>query len=294
MSCSRRTDRRRGALLALAAVAALGVACGSRTSKEREPPPERAPAAAPGDAAAPVGGVSLRVDGEEVARLGVADLAARPTLASLVAARAPAAAWRHVSAEVPGGPTLQLVRPADTYADQDAVLYLDGDRPALGLFRRVSAAAPAHVRDLAATPTLAQAGVAVIDVRTREAARPAVPAPAVAMRAGDQACALDAAALAGLPRAGASGGGAEERPSWDVRDLARACFGPAVVVAAVRAPGLDVDAATLARADRAVVVKRNRRGELRVRLVDPTAGRRGAVGEATVPGALVVELAGAR
>jgi hypothetical protein len=217
--------------------------------------------------------VRLVVDGEPVGSVAVADLAPRPTLASLLGARAPVGAWREISADAAGGATFVVVRPGDVYADQDAIAYLDGGRAALGMFRRVAADATPTIRALADNPTIAAVGVTEIRVRTREAVRPALPPASIALHAEGQDCVLDAAALAAITPSDAGRGGAD-RPGWDVRDLARHCFGAApIAVHAGAAGGLDVDAATLARADRRVIAKVNRRGQLKVRLIEPGPGK---------------------
>lgn len=54
---------------------------------------------------------------------------------------------------------------------------------------------------------------------------------------------------------------------------------------------LDVDAATLARADRLLTAKISRRGQLKVRLVDPDQGRAGMLAESEGAPVIEVELA---
>jgi hypothetical protein len=228
------------------------------------------------------------VDGALVAQVPVAELRTRPRLAELVSA--PVATWREIEAPQPGGPTLVAVRLDELYRDQDAVLYLDDGKPALGMFRRVAADAPQTIRELAATPTIAQAGISEVRIRTREVA-PAKPPP-LTLVAGDRRCALDDAALGAITPAGTGRGGADRR-YWDVRALSRHCFGADPT--RVKVGTIDVDAATLARSDRLLTAKISRRGQLKVRLVDPTSGsgqgRAGMLAESEGAPVIEVELA---
>jgi len=238
--------------------------------------------------AAPAPTLAVLVDGEVVAEVAVAELSTRPRLAELVSA--PVASWREIEAPQRGGPTLVAVRLDELYRDQDAVLYLDAGKPALGMFRRVAADAPEAVRALAATPTIAQTGISEVRIRTREVA-PAEP-PALTLVAGDRRCALDAKMLGTITPAGTGRGGADRR-YWDVRALSRHCFGADPT--RVKVGTLDVDAATLARSDRLLTAKISRRGQLKVRLVDPrpgpSQGRAGMVAESEGAPVIEVELA---
>jgi hypothetical protein len=258
------------------ALALALVACGKRGDRETPAP---APAAA-------TGSLSILVDGERALTLAPADLEGRPALAELLGPGAPAESWRRIEADAPGGRTLSATRPNETYRGQEAILYLDGGRPALGMFRRVADLPPA-LQGMAGTPTIALAGITEIRVRTREAERPAARAVTLELVAGGKPCRLDTPALAVVPAAAADGrGGDRDRPTWDVRELARRCFGkpPTRVVAP------PVDAATRARADRMVVAKVNRRGELHVRLLELRPGGRPRVLADATPARIEIDL----
>lgn len=221
--------------------------------------------------------ISVRIDGREVVRVELAELHVRPKLADLVAARAPVDRWRQVVATGTGSRSLIAARFDERYApDQEAILFLDRGQPALGLFRRVSDGAPRSVRELAAAPTMSLTGVTAIDIRTASAP-PTSPSGtrSIVLWAGDRRCELDPAELA------ERGDGPARHAGWDIRDLAHRCFGAAPATVRARAAGraLEVDPAALAKANRLLLVKVNRRGKIVMRIVEPGSGRRHVVSE---------------
>lgn len=223
--------------------------------------------------------IGVRIDGREVVRVELAELHARPKLADLVAARAPVDRWRQVIATGTGSRSLIAARFDERYApDQEAILFLDRGQPALGLFRRVSDGAPRSVRELAAAPTMSLTGVTAIDIRTA-AAPPTSPSEtrSIVLLAGDRRCELDPAELAER----GDGDGRARHAGWDIRDLSHRCFGAAPAAVRARADGraLEVDPAALAKVNRLLMVKVNRRGKIVMRVVEPGSGRPQVVSE---------------
>ncbi len=250
-------------------------ACKSGTNADRAPSVT--------DARGPT--LRIVVDGKPAAEVPVASLASRPTVASLI--DTPVAQWRQLEARGEAGPTMYATRYGEVYADQDAILYVDHGRAAIGMFRRVPADASETIRALALNPTNSLVGITEVGIRTEGAVLPAAPTTQIVLRAGDRTCTVDDAALVKLTPV-VRGRDSKDRASWDVVELSRHCFGAAPT--GVHVPGLDVDAATLARADRKVIVKVNRRGILKVRLVEPVAGGRPKVLTETTPTTIDVSL----
>jgi hypothetical protein len=115
------------------------------------------------------GGVRVVVDGAEVARVGHDQLAARTNLPRVLpdAAR-DRATWKGFTAHA-GSRTLSLDDFAAHYPDSEVTLYLDGDRAAIGVFRRPAADAPAFEQRALAAPRVSLDDVDEIDITTAAA-----------------------------------------------------------------------------------------------------------------------------
>lgn len=249
---------------------ALACAAGGCGRASREPPARHdggpgagaAVAARPPDAEASPrrdAGMPLlvvRLDGDKLARLTAADLAAGPTLAAVLGDRAPARAWHEVDGRAAAG----------------AFRFATGDE-----LRRVAAATLTE-RDGVVTMTPPQAagaaaplvGVQELEVWTRPP--PSSDAPgALELHAGERRCRLGAAELEPVPalalRAGHRGD-QEARSAWTLAALAVACFGPGTTVTEASAGALRLRLDDVRAAGHEVIVKRNRRGLFKLRVVD--------------------------
>lgn len=77
------------------------------------------------------------------------------------------AAWLEVSASTKDDRELELTRPATKYPDAEVRLYIDQGRPALGVFRQITADMPADIQRIARQPIVALVGVTEVTIRTR-------------------------------------------------------------------------------------------------------------------------------
>jgi len=131
------------------AIALLLASACSRPTKDAVPPPGPT--------------VELTVDDGDTTAVTMGS-AARP-LAAVVGPQP--AAWLEVRASTADGRDLELTRPATKYPDAEVRLYMDQGRPALGVFRHITADMPADIQRIARQPIVALAGVAEVTVRTQ-------------------------------------------------------------------------------------------------------------------------------
>lgn len=82
------------------------------------------------------------------------------------------ASWLEVIASSDDERTLELTRPATTYPDADVRFYFDQDRPALGVFRRITPDMPPDVARIARQPIVGLAGITTVEIRTRPRVMP--------------------------------------------------------------------------------------------------------------------------
>jgi hypothetical protein len=159
----------RSALQLTAALMVLAVAAGCPRPIDGPAPPS-APPAAVGDAGPrpSTAAAELLVDDERVAWIDPARLSEPTPLARLLPQelRDPTT-WFSITAFA-GKRDLHIVKPAQSYAGQQAKLVADGaGRLRIGMFRAVRSDLPAHVQELARSPTVQLAGVERVEVRTR-------------------------------------------------------------------------------------------------------------------------------
>lgn len=215
--------------------------------------------------------VRLLVDDEEVPGPTRQDLAARRLLSDLLPASArDPRTWRSVEATGTQERRLTLRQPTLGDPGQDVLVTIDQrDSVSLLVARPDNPALPPEVRAVATRPSVALPDILEIRVRTREAA---LPPPGVDRTielrvAGRPPRTISKADLDALPRVAAPEASAKEA-EHDLADLV-ALVVPLDRVAAVTlslggAEPAVIDRAQLISGSRRLLVKWNRRGELRV------------------------------
>ena len=212
--------------------------------------------------------IPIYVDDAPAGSVPIASLGERAALTTFLPAQArDATKWHMLEAETADGRRLHVQRPAQTYAGQNALLYLDEQkRPSLGLFRPDQPGLAPAVRELAARPTVSLSGVVAIRVRVHERPPVAVATHRIEVVAdGQPKPAIGADDLSALPvREPPHGGKAGARDLLDVVALRvpRNRVGKLHLVGKPEA--VDVDT----RVPRIMLLKFNRKGEARVRCWD--------------------------
>lgn len=204
-------------LFALLVVLSAGVACESAPA-----PPAPVPTASTG-LAAPVVGPKITVQFDDEVRdvaLGKVPLSLADVLPE--AGRDPVS-WRELSAKSSDGKrTLAVQRFAEKYANHDVRLYVDDQgRPAVGIFRRMRADMPAHVKATLAKPHIVLVDAESVQVRTKEVVVPKREQPPLTVSIDGVDKKLTPSDLAGLNKASPPGEQPRQRQrkGWRLQDV---------------------------------------------------------------------------
>jgi hypothetical protein len=244
--------------LALCGLAAL-TACERRSSS--------------GGPALPEAVLVLEVDGAVASRVPASALQSKRSLSELLPAehRDPEA-WFQVLAMASAGRSMSLIEPARRYPNRAIELFRsDGGSFAMGLFLKDGPHLPPAARSLMNQPSPALSDLQLVRVLTRPAAMPSIPPEApVALRlrvAGRGALTVADEDLASLEFVELRGQGNRAR-GWrlsDVLDLAVPDLGDAsIVVGCDGGEPVEVDRAALSSGAQIHLLKRNKRGQLRL------------------------------
>lgn len=179
----------------------------------------------------------------------------------------PAGSWFEVVATTRDeARTLELPRPATTYAGNELRVYLDQGRPALGVFRQVDASTPGELSGIARQPLVFLADVTAIHVRTRP-----LPLPLLAVTIAGREVPLDSDRLRALPKVNAS---VPRERGWRLFDVI-ALASPPTELRSIRlhthAAITPIDLATARSPD--ALLKQNQRGEYVFRVWDNASAR---------------------
>ncbi len=262
----------------MAALWAL-LGCGSSS----EPSASASSSAPPSSSSAPaVAGapVDVSLDGASIAKIAPSELGTRRPLGEwLPEAARPTTGWRTLEARS-GKRTLKIRDVAERYPDQDVALFVDGaGAVAIGLFRRETAEMPAWMKAKLAEPTVSLDGVETIEVRTRER-EPEKSAAALELQVrGGEARPVTETELtqlatrgrrSGSGRGDGKGGGNPRKkqaaPLAELVALSTPLAEVEQVVASSPNGRLSIQGSELRTADFAGSIRRNRRGELVLRV----------------------------